>query len=107
MPSGTNSSDTGIGTNVKTNLAADATAKTAQLDVGVQNKIVTLSGTADTSAVRERAIAVARATNGVATVVDQITLTEHGAGPGMGRGMMEKGKGMMDDKGHPGDAKRE
>jgi hypothetical protein len=63
--------DAGIGTNVKTNLTADETIKTAQIDVGVKKQVVTLSGTVDTSAVKERAVALARGTVGVADVVDQ------------------------------------
>lgn len=58
--------DAGIGTKVKSNLTSDETVKAAQIDVGVQKKVVTLSGTVDTPAVKERAVAVARGTDGVA-----------------------------------------
>jgi len=100
--------DAGITTKVKTNLTADETAKTAQIDVNVQKKIVTLSGTVDTQAVKEQAVAVARRTDGVADVVDQITIKEQGSspGPGLGREMMEKGM-KMEGKDHPKEGKRE
>ena len=104
--------DDGIGTKVKSNLTADATVKAAQIDVGVQKKVVTLSGTVDTSAVKERAVVVARGTDGVANVVDQMTIKPQAAGPGPGHagGMMDKGmKEGMDHKGmdHSKDGKRE
>jgi hypothetical protein len=98
--------DAGIGTKVKTNLTADETVKTAQIDVGVQKKVVTLSGTVDSPAVKERAVAVARQTDGVADVVDQITIKEQGSGPGLGREMMEKGM-KMEGKDHPKEGKHE
>ena len=96
--------DAGLTTKVKTNLTADETVKAASIDVGVQKKIVTLSGTVDTPAVKERAVAVARQTDGVADVVDQMTIKDQGSmpGPGSGHGseMMERGmKGH--DKEHP------
>ncbi len=99
--------DAGIGTKVKTNLAADETVKAAQIDVGVQKKVVTLSGTVDTPAVKERAVAVARGTDGVANVVDQINIKQQGFGHGPGHGgeMMEKG--MKEGMDHPKEGKRE
>ena len=102
--------DEGIGTKVKANLTADETVKAAQVDVGVQKKIVTLSGTVDTPAIQQRAVAVARGTDGVTDVVDRMMVKEqgsglaHGPGPGHGPGMT--GKGMMDGKDHPGEGKR-
>ena len=101
------STDAGISTKVKTNLTADETVKTAQIDVGVQKKVVTLSGTVDSPAVKERAVALARQTEGVADVVDQITIKGgSGPGPGFGREMMEKGM-KMEGKDHPKGGKHE
>jgi hypothetical protein len=101
--------DAGISTKVKSNLTSDQTVKAAQIDVGVQKKVVTLSGTVDTPAIKERAVAVARGTDGVAEVVDRITVKEQGAAPpfghGHGREMMEKG--MTEGEGHPVQGKRE
>lgn len=99
--------DAGIGTKVKTNLTADETVKAAQIDVGVQKKVVTLSGTVDTPAIKERAVAVARRTDGVADVVDQITIKDQGSGPGLGHGPGMMGRGTMDGKDHPREGRRE
>ena len=101
--------DEGIIKAVKAKLATDETAKAAQIDVAVQKKVVTLSGTVDTPLVKERAVAVARGTNGVAEVVDQITVKEQNAGPGLspgrgpgsGHGNEMTGKGMPEDMNHP------
>jgi hypothetical protein len=100
--------DAGITTKVKTNLTADETVKTAQIDVNVKKKIVTLSGTVDAQAVKEQAVAVARRTDGVAEVIDQIAIKEQGSGPGpgLGREMMEKGM-KMEGKDHPKEGKRD
>lgn len=100
--------DAGISTNVKTSLTADETVKSAQIDVGVQKKVVTLSGTVDTPAVKERAVAVARQIDGVADVIDHITIREQGTGSGLGPGreMMEKGM-KMEGKDHPKEGKHD
>lgn len=72
----------------------------------MQKKVVTLSGTVDSPVVKERAVAVARQTDGVADVVDQLTIKEQGSGPGFGHEMMEKGM-KMDGKDHPKEGKRD
>ena len=103
VTAGCGPTDDGIGTKVKTNLTADDTVKAAPINIGVQKKVVTLSGTVDTSAVKERAVVVARGTDGVANVVDQITVKQQASGPGPGHagGMMDKGmkEGMDHSKG--------
>ena len=101
--------DEGIGTKVKTNLSADETVKAAQVDVGVQKKVVTLSGTVDTPAIKERAVAVARGTDGVTDVVDRMTMKEQrsGPGPGPGHGPEMMGKAMMNGMDHSKEGKRE
>lgn len=86
--------DADTSTKVKANLTADETVKAARIDVVVQKKVVTLSGAVDTSAVKERAVEVARKTDGVNEVVDQLTLNERTFGPGVGREMMGKERGM-------------
>ena len=102
--------DTGISTKVKTNLSGDETVKTAQIEVGVQKKVVTLSGTVDSSAVKEQAVVVARRTDGVAEVVDKITVREGGPGssrgPDFGHDMMQKGM-KMEGKDHPKEGQHE
>lgn len=98
--------DADTSTKVKANLTADETVKAARIDVAVQKKVVTLSGAVDTSAVKERAVEVARKTDGVNEVVDQITLNERTFGPGVGREMMGRERGMHDGKEPPMEAKR-
>ena len=99
--------DTDINTKVKANLSLDETARAAQINVGVQKKVVTLSGTVDHPAMKERAVAVARGTEGVSDVVDQITIRAQVAGPGVGHGREMMGKGMMDGTHPPATGKRE
>jgi hypothetical protein len=90
--------DSGISTKVKANLTSDATLKAAKIDVGVKDKVVTLSGTVDTSSGKEHAAAVARGTEGVTDVVDQVVVSGQDAGPGHGREMMEKGMAEGKDR---------
>jgi hyperosmotically inducible periplasmic protein len=66
--------DAGITTAVKTRLAADDTVKAYQIDVDTRDKVVTLSGSVNTAAEKTQAAAVARGTDGVVNVVDNITL---------------------------------
>lgn len=65
-------SDAGITTAVKGKLASDDQVKAYQIDVDTANKVVTLSGTVETSAAKARAVEIARGTDGVTTVVDNI-----------------------------------
>jgi hyperosmotically inducible protein len=64
--------DAGVSTNVKTKMAADDTVKAYQIDVDTRNGVVTLSGTVDNAAAKDQAVAIARGTDGVRDVVDQI-----------------------------------
>ena len=96
--------DADTSTKVKANLTADTTVKTAAIDVGVQKKIVTLTGTVDTEAIKAQAVVVARGTDGVGDVVDQLVVKQQGFGPEHGREMM--GKGMGEHEGAPKDDKR-
>ena len=82
--------DAGISTKVRANLTADANVNAAAIDVGVQKSVVTLSGTVDTTGVKERAVFLARGTDGVTDVVDQIAVRQS-PGPGYGREMSEHG----------------
>ena len=65
--------DAGITTNVKTKLAADDTVKAYEINVDTANGVVTLTGTVENPAAKEQAIVIARQTDGVRDVVDQIT----------------------------------
>lgn len=67
--------DAGITTKVKTKLAADDTVKAYQIDVDTKDKVVTLSGSVDSQAAKDQAVALARGTEGVADVVDNIIVS--------------------------------
>ena len=83
--------DAGITGKVKSKLAADDTVKAYQIDVDTKDKVVTLSGNVDSQAAKDQAVALARGTEGVADVVDNITLAGGsaampGENPAMGGG---------------------
>ncbi len=72
--------DAGITTKVKSRFAEDITVKAYQIDVDTKNKVVTLSGTVDSQAAKEQAVSLARNTEGVADVVDNLTVSGAAAG---------------------------
>jgi hypothetical protein len=76
-------SDAGITTAVKSKLAADDTVKAYQVDVDTENKVVTLSGEVETAAQREHAVMIARQTDGVADVIDQLRVNPTAATSGV------------------------
>jgi hyperosmotically inducible protein len=76
-------SDAGITTAVKSKLAADDTVKAYKVDVDTNNKVVTLSGEVDTAAQREHAVMIARQTDGVADVIDQLRVNPTAATSGV------------------------
>jgi hyperosmotically inducible protein len=67
-------SDTGITTAVKSRMAADDTVKASEINVDTHNHVVTLNGTVASNAEKERAVAIARDTNGVTSVVDDLVI---------------------------------
>jgi len=71
-------SDPGITTAVKSKLAADDTVKAYQIDVDTQGGVVTLTGTVPTAAARDRAVQLARETDGVTRVEDRLTVNAAG-----------------------------
>lgn len=76
-------SDPGITTAVKSKMAADDTVKSYRIDVDTKDRVVTLSGEVDTPQARERAMELARGTDGVRDVVDRLTVSP-GATPTTG-----------------------
>jgi hyperosmotically inducible protein len=86
--------DAGITTKVKSKLAADDTVKAYQIDVDTKDKVVTLSGNVDSQAAKDQAVALARGTEGVADVVDNITVAG-GAAAMPGEHNTEMGGGTM------------
>jgi hyperosmotically inducible protein len=75
--------DAGITTNVKTKLAADETVKAYEVDVDTRNGVVTLSGDVESATAKEQAIRIARETDGVRDVIDQIRVGEAAATGGI------------------------
>lgn len=86
-------SDPGITTAVKSKIAADDTVKSYRIDVDTKDRVVTLSGAVDTAEARGRAIEIARGTEGVRDVVDQLVVSP-GATPttGMDDAIEERGR---------------
>ncbi len=71
--SGDSIDDAWITSKVKTQLLADAAVKGTMINVDTQANVVTLTGTAPSTAARAKAIEIAAATKGVKTVVaDQL-----------------------------------
>ena len=76
--------DAGITTAVKTKLAADDTVKAYQVDVDTADKVVTLRGEVETAAQKEQAVMIARNTDGVRDVIDQLRVNPTAATTGIG-----------------------
>ena len=66
--------DAGITTSVKNKLIADDLVKARQINVDTQDKVVTLTGEVKTDAEESRALQIARGTDGVRDVIDQINV---------------------------------
>jgi hyperosmotically inducible protein len=64
--------DPGITTSVKSRLAADDTVKAYQIDVDTREGVVTLSGNVPSTEAKVRAVALARETEGVRNVIDNL-----------------------------------
>ena len=67
-------SDPGITTAVKSKLTTDDTVKAYQIDVDTQGGVVTLTGAVETQAAKDRAVQLARETDGVTRVEDLLTV---------------------------------
>jgi hyperosmotically inducible periplasmic protein len=59
---------------LRSNLAADTAVKMAKIDVSVRSGVATLQGTAPNQAAKQRALTIAKQTEGVTQVVDRITV---------------------------------
>lgn len=75
-------SDAGITTAVKSKLAADDTVKAYRIDVDTKSRVVTLNGKVDNARARSRAVELAKATEGVADVVDNLAVVAGVTPPG-------------------------
>lgn len=79
---GCGASDPGITTAVKAKLAADDMVKAYRIDVDTKDRVVTLSGEVDTAAAHAKAVELARGTDGVTSVVDQLRVSAGVTPPG-------------------------
>jgi hyperosmotically inducible protein len=67
-------SDGGLTAKIKAKMALDDTVKALDLNIDTVDGVVTVTGKVRTSAERDRALALARETNGVKRVVDRTTV---------------------------------
>ena len=90
--------DAGITTNVKSKMAADDSVKALEINVDTRNGVVTLTGDVDSAIAKERAVQIARSTDGVREVVDNITVTESAPTGGLfDRDGVDRGTGNIGD----------
>ena len=66
--------DSGITTNIKSKLAADDSVKARKINVDTKDHVVTLTGTVQSPMEESRALEIARTTDGVRSVVDNINV---------------------------------
>jgi hyperosmotically inducible protein len=81
---GCGQTDAGITTAVKSKLAADDMVKAYQVEVETENKVVTLRGDVETAAQKDHAVLIARNTDGVTDVIDQLRVNPTAATSGLG-----------------------
>jgi hyperosmotically inducible periplasmic protein len=94
--------DAGITTNVKSKMAADDTVKAHEINVDTKNGVVTLTGDVDSAIAKERAVQIARTTDGVREVVDNMTVTESAPTGGLyDRDGVDRGTGNIGDNDRP------
>jgi hyperosmotically inducible protein len=64
--------DAGITGAIKSKMAADDTVKAREINVDTHDHVVTLNGTVGSQTEKERALMIARNTNGVSSVIDDL-----------------------------------
>lgn len=79
-------SDAGITTSVKSQLVADELVKARNINVDTREHVVTLTGEVRTAEEEAQALQIARNTDGVANVVDQIEIVPEQTVPTTGVG---------------------
>ncbi len=68
--------DVGITTSVQNRLTVDDMVRAANVDVTTEDGVVTLRGQVDSHAEREQALMIARETDGVRSVVDELQVVQ-------------------------------
>lgn len=87
-------SDAGITTSVKSQLVADELVRARDIDVDTRDRVVTLTGEVRSAEEEARALQIARNTNGVGNVVDQLDIVpEPAPTTGIGGTPTEPGAG--------------
>lgn len=81
---GCSPTDAAITAQVNNRLTADDTTKVSRIDVTTANKVVTLEGSVDSTAIKSKAVDLARTTNGVTDVVDKLVVTARSNQPAPG-----------------------
>jgi hypothetical protein len=76
--------DAGITTDVTTSLAADEAVSAFDVNVDTNDGVVTLTGTVPSMAAKDRAVEIARSSDGVRDVVDNLRIGETEATTGVG-----------------------
>ena len=76
---------------VQDRLASDQIVRGYHLDVKTEQKVVSLSGTVDTSVAKEQALSIARATTGVVEVRDHVAVRDNEGT----RGWLKKSDGAI------------
>lgn len=76
--------DAGITTDVKASLAADESVSAFEIDVDTQEGVVTLTGEVEDALAKEQAVQLARNTDGVVDVVDNLRIEGAAATTGIG-----------------------
>lgn len=79
-------SDAGITTSVKSQLVADELVRARNIDVDTRDRVVTLTGEVRSAEEEAQALQIARNTDGVANVIDQIEIVSEPAAPTTGVG---------------------
>lgn len=74
--------DAGITANVKSRLAKDETVKAYAIDVDTHDHIVTLRGEVNGPQAKEQALRIARGTDGVQTLIDELHVNDVAATSG-------------------------
>jgi osmotically-inducible protein OsmY len=70
------SSDATVTAAVKSKMILDSTVSSLQIDVDTEGGVVTLTGNVANAGVRDRAVAIARSTEGVKGVQDRLTINQ-------------------------------
>jgi len=67
-------SDAALTAKIKSKMALDDHVRAIDVDVDTRGNVVTLSGRVESEAIKQRALTLARDTEGVASVVDRLTV---------------------------------